>query len=234
MVEKHPQQSIFSTAQGHHGAVFIEQVTGRGVQAPASKGQQAAGFGHHQVRWQHAGASQHRVDPRQQFTGSEWLDQIVVGTHFQAEDAIGFIVAGGEHQHWRGLVLAGAQFAAEQQAIVTRHHDVQHDQVHRGGFQKGAHLPSIRHDRGAQAVLLQVVADQFADFAVIVNDEDVINVIHWAKPLVNGECHTVYRAWAGSPAALCIAVYPACLRIHTKAKKPISSGFVLLCIQAPF
>ncbi|MCY1454242.1 hypothetical protein D9M71_712940 [compost metagenome] len=131
-------------------------------------------------------------------------------------------------------MFASAQFAAEQQAIVPRHHDVQHDQVHRSGFQKRAHLPPIRHDGGAQAVLLQVVAYQLADFAVIVNDEDVINVIHWAKPLMNGECHTVYRARAGSPAALCIAVYPACLGIHTKAKKPISGGFVLLCICTRF
>jgi hypothetical protein len=65
-----------------------------------------------------------------------------------------FIVARGEHQHRRGLVFAGAQLTAQHQAIVARHHDVEHDQVHRRGFQERAHLSSIRDDGGAQAVLL--------------------------------------------------------------------------------
>ncbi len=181
----------------------------------------------HQVRRQHARAAQHGVDPRQQFTGGEGLGQVVVGAHFQADDAVGFIVARGEHQHRGGLVFARAQLAAQHQAIVARHHDVQHDQVHRRGFQEAAHLPAIGHDRGAQAVFLQVVAHQLADLAVIVNDEDVIDVLHGDYASVSGGYRTVYRALARSPAALCIAVHLACQRIHTDAK---TANFRWFCI----
>ncbi|MNO52234.1 hypothetical protein D3C76_426500 [compost metagenome] len=203
---------------------------GGGVQAPATEGQQAAGFGHHQVRRQHACAAQHGVDACQQFAGGEGLDQVVVGAHFQADDTVGFIVARGEHQYRGGLVFARAQLAAEHQAIVAGHHDVQHDQVHRRGFEEAAHLPAIGHDRGAQAVFLQVVAHQLAYLAVIVNDENVIDVLHGDLPLQVGGCRTVYRALARTPFALCIAVYLGCWRIHTDAKTGNCRGFVSLCI----
>ena len=78
-------------------------------------------------------------------------------------------------------MLAGAQFTAQQQTVVTGHHDVQHDQVHRGGFEEGAHLPAIGDHGGAQAVLLEVVAHQLSDLAVIVHDQDVIDMIHGAE-----------------------------------------------------
>ncbi|MNL29713.1 hypothetical protein D3C87_1514060 [compost metagenome] len=183
MIEEHPQQPIFGAAERDHGAVVIEQVPGGSVQAPAAEGQQPPAFGDHQVRRQHPRAAQYGVDTREQFTGGERFDQVIVGAHFQADDAVGFIVAGGEHQYRSGLVFAGAQLAAEHQAIVAGHHDVEHDQVHRRGFEERAHLPPIRHDGGAQAVLFQVVAYQLSNFAVIVHDENVIDVFHGARPL---------------------------------------------------
>ncbi|CCD16125.1 unnamed protein product [Trypanosoma congolense IL3000] len=178
MVEEHPQQAIFSAAEGDHGAVFIKQMAGGGVQAPAPEPQQPSGFGNDQVGRQHARTAQHSVDARQQFTGGERLDQVIVGAHFQADDAIGFVIAGGQHQHRRGLVFAGANVAAEHQAIVAGHHDVQHDQVYRRGLEKRAHLAAIRNHGGPQAVLLQVVAYHLSNLTVIVHDEDVINVFH--------------------------------------------------------
>ncbi|MNE78012.1 hypothetical protein D3C80_1743750 [compost metagenome] len=124
MIEEHPQQPVLGAAEGDHGAVAIEQVSGGSVQAPTTEGQQAAGFGHHQVRRQHACAAQHGVDACQQFAGGEGLDQVVIGAHFQADDTVGFIVARGEHQYRGGLVFARAQLAAEHQAIVAGHHDI--------------------------------------------------------------------------------------------------------------
>ncbi|MOA04888.1 hypothetical protein D3C78_1244610 [compost metagenome] len=80
-------------------------------------------------------------------------------------------------------MLAGPQLPAQHQAVIAGHHDVQHDQVHRGGFQEGAHLPAIGNDSGAQAVLLQVVANQFSDLAIVIHYQHVIDMIHGVQLL---------------------------------------------------
>ncbi|MNP32428.1 hypothetical protein D3C76_1256080 [compost metagenome] len=77
---------------------------------------------------------------------------------------------------------ARAQLAAQHQAVIAGHHDVEHDQVHCIGLKEGAHLPAVRGDAGAQTIFLQVVADQLTDFAVVVDDQDVIDVFHRAGP----------------------------------------------------
>ncbi|MNS06269.1 hypothetical protein D3C72_376910 [compost metagenome] len=188
MIEKHPQQSIFGAAEGYQRVVFVQQVTGGRVQAPAAETEQAAGFGDQQVGRQHPGAAQHGVDPRQQFAGGEGFGQVVVGAHFQAENAVGFVVACGEHQDRRGFVLARAQFAAQHQAVIAGQHDVEHDQVDLVGFQKIAHVPAVGDHGGAQAVLFQVVAHQFANFAIVIDDQDVIDVVHGSILLLFAFC----------------------------------------------
>ncbi|MNH15090.1 hypothetical protein D3C79_746970 [compost metagenome] len=199
VVEKHPEQAIFGATQGHQGAFAVEQVAGGGIQAPLAEGEQAAAFADGQVGRQHAGAAQHGVDAGQQLAGRERLGQVVVGAHFEADDAIGLVVARGQHQHRRVAMLAGAQLTAQQQAVVAGHHDVEHDQVDAVGFEEGAHLPAVGDDAGTQTVLLQIVADQFADLAVIVNDQDVIDVFHalgscsWGRAQCTERCHACLR-----------------------------------------
>ena len=75
-------------------------------------------------------------------------------------------------------MLAGAQLAAEHQAIIARHHHVEDDEVDGIGLEEGAHLPAVRHRGGAQAVLLEIAGDQLADFAIVIDDQDVIDMIH--------------------------------------------------------
>ncbi|MNI48431.1 hypothetical protein D3C73_1029930 [compost metagenome] len=82
-------------------------------------------------------------------------------------------------------MLAAAQFAAQHQAVIARHHDVQHDQVDGQVFQQGTHLPAVGRQRDGQAVLLQEVAGKLAYFTIVVDDHHVINLIHlrWPKGL---------------------------------------------------
>jgi hypothetical protein len=75
-------------------------------------------------------------------------------------------------------MLAGTQLAAQQQPVIPRHHDVEHDQVHLIGFEKGPHLTTIRDHGGAQAILDQVIADQLPDFPIIIHDQYVIDMFH--------------------------------------------------------
>ena len=69
------------------------------------------------------------------------------------------------------------------------------------GFEKAAHLPAIGDHGGAQTVLLQVIAHQFADLAVVVDDENVIDMVHRFKPLAKGNAvQSIEPATARLPA----------------------------------
>jgi hypothetical protein len=70
------------------------------------------------------------VDPRKQFTRVERLAKVVIGADFQPDDAVHVLAFGGQHDDGRAVV-GGAQAAADRQAVLARHHEVEHDQVHR-------------------------------------------------------------------------------------------------------
>ncbi len=66
-------------------------------------------------------------DAGHQLPGAERLGEIVVGPHGQADEHVGFVVAGGEHENGnRGLVLDPP---ADLQAVESRQHQVEHHQV---------------------------------------------------------------------------------------------------------
>ncbi|KAG1603320.1 hypothetical protein G6F45_014272 [Rhizopus arrhizus] len=65
-----------------------------GGQPPVAERDLAAGLGHLEVGRQHARAAQDRLDARQQFARDEGFDQVVVGAHFQADDAVHVVAAG--------------------------------------------------------------------------------------------------------------------------------------------
>jgi hypothetical protein len=44
-------------------------------------------------------------------------------------------------------------------------------------------LPAIGNDSGAQAVLFQVVANQFSDLAIVIHYQHVIDMIHGVQLL---------------------------------------------------
>ena len=66
-------------------------------------------------------------DAQQQLARLERLGQIVVGARLQARDPVLRRAARGQQQD-RHLALA-AQLLGQRQAVLARHHDVEHDQV---------------------------------------------------------------------------------------------------------
>ncbi len=82
---------------------------------------------------------------------------------------------------------ARPQIAAERETVVPRQHQIENDDVDPSRLQRGPHALAVA-DRGhAIAVLLQVFAQQAADFGVVVDDEYVIGGRH-------GLCISRYRA----------------------------------------
>jgi hypothetical protein len=113
-----------------------------------------------------------------QFARRKGFGHVIVRAHLQADDPIGLVVARGQHHDRHCAMLAGAQVAREREPIFTGHHHVEHDEVDGVRVQHRAHLAAVGHRGGAQAVLLQVVGDHAADLAVVVDDQDVVDVLH--------------------------------------------------------
>src|SRR5271157_3677358 len=73
------------------------------------------------------GAAQHRFDAAHQFTGAEWLGDVIVRSQFQAAHTIIFLAFGGQHDHWNiGHFADGFQ---NFKAIQVRHHHIQQDKI---------------------------------------------------------------------------------------------------------
>lgn len=131
---------------------------------------------------QHARAPQDCLNAGQQFARREWFDEIVVGAHFQPDNAIHLVGAGGQHDDGRRLVPADTQFAAQHEAVIAQHHDVEHDQIDRICLKERPHLTPVGHGGRPQAVLPQVSRYKFPDLPIVINDQDVIDMLHARSP----------------------------------------------------
>jgi hypothetical protein len=96
-------------------------------------------------------AAQDAADARQQFARLERFRQVVVGAHFQAEDAVQRLVAGGQHDDRQRRV--GAQLAAQGQAVVAGQVEVEHHQLGAGFVQQLPHGSAVGGaQRGSRSI----------------------------------------------------------------------------------
>ncbi len=113
---------------------------------------------------------QYRTQPQQQLARVERLGHVVIGAHFQAEDAVGRAATRGQHDHRQGGLLA--QLLAQRQPILAGQHQVQHHRVEGPGSQCRAHAITVAGDDGLQALLAQVLGEQGADLRIVIDDQD--------------------------------------------------------------
>ena len=138
------------------------------------------GRGGVEVGRQRARAAQHRADAGEELARHEGLGEVVVGAHLEADDAVHILAARGEHQD-RGVGVrpaARAQVAAQGESVLAGHHEVEHDQVDAVGLERGLHLAPVGGGGAAQALLLEVVGEQLADVAIVIDDQDVVGRVH--------------------------------------------------------
>jgi hypothetical protein len=143
------------------------------VERPAGKAHAVRGT----VRpGQGARAAQNAVDACQQLARVERLGEVVVRAHLQADDAVDLVAARREHDYRQPG--ARSQVAAQAQAVLARQHDIEHDEVGAARLQDAPHLAAVGGARDAKAVALEVIAQQPADFGVVIDDEDVCRLLH--------------------------------------------------------
>ena len=76
------------------------------------------------------GTAQHRPRAGHDLTGVEGLGDVIVGTQFQAEDAVGVLDAGREHDDGQvGQGGVAAHDAGDVPAVAAGQHQVEHHQV---------------------------------------------------------------------------------------------------------
>ena len=96
------------------------------------------------------------ADARRQLSRIEGPGQIIIGAQLQADDLVGILGAGRQHQD-RDVALA-ANLAAHAEAVQARQHDVQDDQIRAMLVDLFEALRPARGSNDPEAVLLEVQA----------------------------------------------------------------------------
>src|SRR5581483_11992149 len=117
-----------------------------------------------------ARAAQHRRDARGQLARAERLRDVVVRADAEADELVHLLAAGREHDHGDGR--AGAQAAADFEAIDARQHHVEHHQVRRESLERLDRGEAVADGADVVAVTAQVAFDDVGDHALVLDDED--------------------------------------------------------------
>jgi len=115
--------------------------------------------------------AQHRVYPGDQLSRREGLDDVIVGALAQADEAVGLLAAGGQHDHRDPRSRLLVQLPHHLDPVDSRQHQVEHDQV---GTVQGGEAQCLGPVGGAVGLIagpLHVAADDVEDRRLVVDDQ---------------------------------------------------------------
>ncbi len=113
------------------------------------------------------------LDPLQQHLDAERLRDVVVGAQREADDLVGFLGLGGEHEDRYGSRRFGRpKLPANVQAVHPRQHQVQDDQVGRIGLRAAQPFKAVVGHGDFVAFALQVVNEHLGQRPFILDDKD--------------------------------------------------------------
>ena len=123
------------------------------------------------------GTTNESLDAGNQFTRTEGLGDVIVGAHFQANHAVGFIAASREHQDGKAIQrFVLADFAANVQAGKFREHQIEQQQIGRRLLQSGEAAGAVEGGADLKTFICKVVPDELDDVAIVFNDQDALHV----------------------------------------------------------
>ena len=149
------------------------------------------------TRWRAGGRvdpPQDRLHPCDQLSHAERLGEVVVGADRQADDEVGLVVAGGEHQH--RYVAVALDAPAHLQAVEAGEHQVEHAPG-RGATSAARSTPEgpSRATVDLEALAAQPGRHRVGDRRLVLDDQDASS--HAGNPT---DCVPV-RAPPGRPIA---------------------------------
>ena len=179
------QQIVFAGAQRHRNTVIAKQRAGAGVQTPAVE-MVTLGF-LLRVFLRHCilAAAQDGFDPSDQLAAAEGLREVIVGSHFQADDTVDLLALRGQHDD-RDVRL-GAKCPAKRKPVLARQHEIEEDEIDAAISQDLAHGAAVRRRADPESLLGQRARDKIANLAMIVDDKDVRPTLHF--------CNIDQRMW---------------------------------------
>ena len=214
VTEEDLQQAELRHRQADRDATRRDQLVGGDIQLPAVKAvardtlrRQADRLG---LR-----PAQDIAHPGQQFTRFKGFGQVVVGAKLQTQNAVDGIGAGRQHED--GQAALAPQLAAEAESILAGQHQIEDDQIDAALLEYSKHLPAVGGQTDAVAVFQQIIPDQVADVAVVVDDQQVRFGFH--GDIVNGCRRGCQRA---ETAALYLSV--SCRALDTVGYKADTTG----------
>ena len=115
------------------------------------------------------GPAEDRLDAAAELPDGEGLRDVVVGAQLQAEHLVDLLGLGGQHDDGHGA--AGADPAADVEAVELGQHHVQHDEVEAAVAQARESLPSVQGRDHVVALLAQRIREQLLDRSLIVDEQ---------------------------------------------------------------
>ncbi len=123
------------------------------------------------------GAAQDGANASDKLTRVEWLRQIVVGSHLEADDAVDVLAF--RRQHDDRHARRGAKTAANRKTVLARHHEVEDDEIRIAVARaETVERRAAVADVDAEPLPLQVALHQVADLGVVLDDENAGAVAH--------------------------------------------------------
>jgi hypothetical protein len=149
----------------HRAALEDDLVAGRvdGEAAQVERGL-GTGFGFG------VGAAQDRLDPGDQLAGRERLGHVVVGAELEAEDPVGLLLPGRDHDD-RHPAPPLAQRPGHLEPVHARQHQVEQDQPGPLGVDRGQPGGPVGPPHDPEAVALQVQPDQVGDGRLVLDQQ---------------------------------------------------------------
>ena len=117
-------------------------------------------------------AAEHCVDARDQLTGIEWLCEVVIGAHFQADNAIDVLALRRQHDD-RDRLARPAQAAAYRQPVLAGQHQIQHHEMRRIALQLLVDVARV-HQRGdLEPLFAEIAGEKVAQTRIVIDDENL-------------------------------------------------------------
>ena len=198
-LEKDGEQAKFRRAQRYRHAVGSGELLARYVEGPSLEAD--AMGGRCRRSRQRLRTAEHGADTGEELARIERLHHVVVRADLEADDPVGFFGERGQQDHRDVGRLA--QPAAERQAVLAGHHDVEDDEVDGARLHRPAELLPAIGLADAHAVLGEIAGERIADVGRIVDDENVRRGLHG-----DGHYAGSPRASPGKYVSLCIALRP--------------------------
>ncbi|RMS13554.1 hypothetical protein ALP75_205203 [Pseudomonas syringae pv. actinidiae] len=169
VVEKQLEQRKIGTGKNHLFAVIVKQPMTDHVEPPLIEQNHIAT----RTILTKLGAPQQRLDTRLQLTRAERFAQIIVGPQLQADDPVGLVRTGGQHddRHVRLARMLAHPFAQAKTVFIRQHHVK--DQQITGFFVEGAaKFRAIAHRAHLKTGATQVGVQQLANLLIVIHQQD--------------------------------------------------------------